>query len=88
LFDARPNTDSSASLTFVYHNHILTAVLRGIKGFDWDEGNFAKSETKHGVTDRESEEIFFNTPLIVARSRKAARRAGTLRWEGPTAVGF
>jgi hypothetical protein len=37
----------------------MAEVLRGIKGFEWDEGNSAKSEAKHGVTDRESEEIFF-----------------------------
>jgi hypothetical protein len=46
-------------------------ILRGIEGFEWDEGNSGKSEKKHGVTDRESEEIFFNKPLIVARSSKA-----------------
>ncbi len=45
-------------------------ILRGIKGFDWDEGNSSKNERKHGVTDRESEEIFFNKPLLVAQSSK------------------
>jgi hypothetical protein len=33
-------------------------VLQGIQGFEWNEGNSAKNEAKHGVTDRESEEIF------------------------------
>ena len=33
-------------------------------GFDWDEGNEAKNWEKHGVTDGEAEEIFFNDPLI------------------------
>ncbi len=46
----------------------MSEVLRGIKGFEWDKGNSTKNEAKHGVTDRESEEIFFNTPLVVARS--------------------
>jgi uncharacterized protein len=46
--------------------------LRGIKEFEWDEGNSGKNELKHGVTDRESEEIFFNTPLVVARSSKGS----------------
>jgi hypothetical protein len=55
-------------------------VLRGIKGFEWDEGNSAKNEAKHGVTDRESEKIFFNKPLPVTRSSKGGRRFGTLRW--------
>jgi len=42
----------------------MAEVLRGIKGFAWDEGNSAKNEARHGVTDRESEEIFFNKPLV------------------------
>jgi uncharacterized DUF497 family protein len=48
----------------------MAELLRGIKGFEWDEGNSAKNEAKHGVTDRESEEIFFNKPLAhVCRER-------------------
>ena len=46
----------------------MSDVLKGIQSFEWDEGNSAKNEAKHGVTDRESEEIFFNKPLIVTRS--------------------
>jgi uncharacterized DUF497 family protein len=48
----------------------MSDVLRGIKGFEWNEGNSGKNEGKHGVTDRESEEIFFNKPLVVAQSSK------------------
>jgi hypothetical protein len=47
----------------------MSEVLRGIKRFEWDEGNSAKNETKHGVTDRESEEIFFNEPLVTRSSK-------------------
>ena len=50
----------------------MAEVLKGIKGFQWDEGNSGKNEKKHGVTDRESEEIFFNEPLIIARSAKGS----------------
>ncbi len=50
----------------------MADLLRGIKGFQWDDGNSSKSERKHGVSDRESEEIFFNKPLVVARSAKGA----------------
>ena len=60
-------------LTRVYCTHILKAVaevLKDIQGFDWDEGNSSKNEHKHGITDREAEEIFFNKPLIVGRSLK------------------
>ena len=48
----------------------MSEVLRRVKGFHWDEGNSTKNEAKHGVTDRESEEIFFNKPLVVTRSSK------------------
>jgi len=41
-----------------------------IKRFQRDEGNSGKNERKRGVTDRESEEIFFNKPLVIARSAK------------------
>lgn len=51
----------------------MSEVLRGIKGFEWDKGNSAKNEAKHGVTDRESEEVFFNKPLAVVRSRKGRK---------------
>jgi uncharacterized DUF497 family protein len=48
----------------------MPGVLAGIKGFDWDDGNSHKNEPKHGVTDREAEEVFFNEPLNVTRSPK------------------
>ncbi len=60
-------------MTCVYDSHILNSVaevLKDIQGFEWDEGNSGKSENKHGITDREAEEIFFNKPLIVGRSLK------------------
>jgi uncharacterized DUF497 family protein len=50
----------------------VAEVLKGIKGFQWDDGNSGKNERKHGVTDRESEEIFFNKPLVIARSVKGS----------------
>src|SRR5687767_8806957 len=43
-------------------------VLRGILGFEWDAENSGKNEKKHGVTDREAEEVFFNEPILIARS--------------------
>ena len=46
-------------------------------GFEWDEGNLAKNWEKHGVTAPESEQIFFNRPLIAGsdetHSQKEAR---------------
>jgi uncharacterized DUF497 family protein len=35
------------------------------EGFQWDKGNIDKNSRKHGVTNLESEQIFFNEPLIV-----------------------
>jgi len=34
--------------------------LEKCTGFEWDEGNQGKNWEKHGVTDAECEEIFFN----------------------------
>lgn len=40
--------------------------FRHSEGFDWDAGNSTKSWIKHGVSRSESEEVFFNQPLVVA----------------------
>lgn len=37
-----------------------------VKGFDWDEGNRFKSSEKHDVLWSEAEQVFFNSPLLVA----------------------
>ncbi|MBA3625504.1 MAG: BrnT family toxin [Methylibium sp.] len=51
--------------------------LERIVGFDWDDGNASKSEHKHAVSQRESEQVFFNQPLWViddpAHSRQEVR---------------
>ena len=36
-----------------------------IVGFDWDDGNRRKSFDKHGVTQAEAEQVFFNEPLLL-----------------------
>jgi uncharacterized DUF497 family protein len=41
-----------------------------VQGFDWDTGNSTKSYEKHGVTQLEAEEAFFNSPIIVAEDLK------------------
>ena len=38
--------------------------LRRCTGFEWDEGNSGKSWEKHRVSDGESEQLFFNQPLV------------------------
>ena len=39
--------------------------LSAIIGFDWDKGNVHKSQDKHDVSAAESEQVFFNQPLMV-----------------------
>ena len=34
-------------------------------GFQWDEGNINKNLVKHQVEDWESEQVFFNEPVLV-----------------------
>mgnify|MGYP000181512621 CR=1 FL=1 len=41
-----------------------------IVGFQWDAGNAIKNQVKHGVTQAEAEEIFFNQPLLVSADDK------------------
>ena len=41
-----------------------------ITGFDWDEGNARKSRSKHGVSQSEAEQLFFNEPLLVLADEK------------------
>jgi len=36
-----------------------------ITGFEWDAGNIDKNWDKHGVSNAECEEIFFNSPLLI-----------------------
>ena len=43
-----------------------TPDLSGCTGFEWDKGNSTKNWLKHNVSPLESEQIFFNQPLIVA----------------------
>ena len=45
------------------------ANLTDITGFDWDEGNARKNE-KHNVSMAESEQVFFNAPLLVLEDSK------------------
>jgi uncharacterized DUF497 family protein len=45
-------------------------VLESVTGFEWDEGNTQKSVEEHGVSNIESEEIFFNQPLIIVEDVK------------------
>lgn len=43
--------------------------LARIAGFDWDSGNARKNQ-KHGVSMAESEQVFFNAPLLMLADSK------------------
>ena len=44
--------------------------FKKIIGFEWDEGNSQKNHKKHGVTQGEAEELFFNDPLLIVEDSK------------------
>lgn len=48
--------------------------------FQWDKGNIFKNAEKHNVTTQEAEEVFTNSPLIVAGDVKHS--AGEQRFYG------
>ncbi len=52
--------------------------LASTEGFDWDSGNARKSVEKHGVSQAEAEQIFFNEPLLLLED--AAHSRGELRY--------
>jgi uncharacterized DUF497 family protein len=43
--------------------------LSKISGFDWDDGNARKND-KHGVSMAETEQVFFNAPLLLLADEK------------------
>ena len=51
--------------------------LRKIVGFDWDEGNLEKNEARHGVSVLEAEQLFLNTPEIMADEKHSGHEK---RW--------
>jgi len=43
----------------------MTDDLAKCRGFQWDEGNAEKHWIKHHVSRGETEQVFFNRPLVV-----------------------
>jgi len=41
-------------------------IIRECTGFNWDKYNINKNWEKHNVAPVESEQVFFNNPLIIA----------------------
>jgi uncharacterized protein len=48
----------------------INKILKACKGFQWDKGNSLKSWIKHKVSCAESEQVFFNSPVLIAQSDK------------------
>ena len=49
-------------------------ILFGCTEFQWDDGNEQKNYRKHGVTRSECEQVFFNSPLLVADDDEDSQR--------------
>ena len=41
-----------------------------VTGFEWDDGNARKSVDKHDVSQAETEQIFFNEPLLLLHDQR------------------
>ena len=52
-------------------------------GFDWDAGNARKNE-KHAVSQAEVEQVFLNTPLLLAPDAKHSQQEPRLHALGRT----
>ena len=53
--------------------------LAKITGFDWDHGNARKNE-KHEVSTAESEQVFFNAPLLLLADAKHSHSGSESRF--------
>jgi len=58
-----------------------------IQGFEWDEGNSAKSASKHGVSQTEAEQVFLNQPLALMIDAKHSLAEPRLQALGQTDAG-
>jgi uncharacterized protein len=47
--------------------------LEKIGGFEWDEGNIAKNIDKHGISNFETEEVFFGQNLVLFDEKHSQR---------------
>lgn len=58
-----------------------------IVGFEWDEGNRHKSLAKHGITEREAEQVFTDPLLLVFVDRNHSGEEERFHAYGETADG-
>src|SRR5215510_2868889 len=50
----------------------MTDDLSQCRGFQWDEGNAEKNWIQHQVSQGETEQVFFNHPLVVVEGEQRA----------------
>ena len=48
-------------------------IFEKIEGFSWDKGNSEKNWLKHKVTKQETEQVFFNRPILVFDDEKHSK---------------
>ena len=60
--------------------------LTNIIGFDWDGGNDRKND-KHNVSMAETEQLFFNDPLLLLEDAKHSQRESRIHALGKTDEG-
>ena len=58
-----------------------------VVGFEWDDGNRRKIGDKHGVSQAEAEQIFFNEPLLVVDDVKHSETEMRFHAYGKTDTG-
>jgi uncharacterized DUF497 family protein len=58
-----------------------------VEGFDWDEGNARKSSEKHGVSQAESESVFFCDPLLIVPDPRHSQVESRFHALGQTSAG-
>jgi hypothetical protein len=58
-----------------------------IERFEWDDGNARKSEDKHGVSQSEAEQVFFNRPLLILEDSRHSEKEPRLHALGVTTAG-
>jgi len=52
----------------------ITRLLKTIEGFEWDKGNIEKNWKKHRVSQKESEQAFFNLSRIVIKAKRQTKK--------------
>lgn len=65
----------------------IDAILENCQGFQWDKGNGLKNWLKHGVTQSEAEEVFFNEPLLLFEDEKHSEHEDRVLAFGHTNAG-